>query len=736
MNKTLLTIVSATIFALCAYAVSDRLDIYKSDKVIKSIMVDEISEITYLPSENEEGFDKINVKTTDGNSQVIDIDELSHIQYSHPTDEFLEIIRTGDEHARVIMLDCINNNGIMDSEKSEDWTAERAGGLPHFITNVDLGYDAVHIITGQYTGKVYTDIPGFVWILEANDDNNQFGQDCWTFEMPNEPVEIKLVSTERSTYDGAAFLGSYTGYPVTVGENRIYKSGEETVFSLEVKGNETYTIKTSDLNNYSFTDLYTYNEANNSFEYQVIEKERLDYQENYTYGAIGNFYGENDVLIDIHNRTIDKSENIRRYFGSKANVDYTCAAFDQYGYQYLIEVTDKGSNTTRWYFLDNYGYIKKEASLEFITGNSISSKCEAKVSYDNELRFKYVLEDGQYPQYIAKGKEAGSYVSADGTNSETLILDGFGEAKIGGIIYSYSIESGIVTIVANGIIRMFLLDFDEKTYTETQSDAWDGATIYINESALGAYYNNGEVNTRNRISISFDQNLIGNEKIGYAAISVDLYKNPGLSNGVADCQRYIYMKDSKILILTNVLTGSESGKTGRKNIIFTVSDDKTALYIAGEGEEAKIYSTTGGYVVADFNNKLIGEVKQQVELANKYTATAKFDYYGSKGDAEVTLNLNADINGNAKDGYATFKATGMGAEIISGCVEFTYENNTLTLKGMTVGDGNYGTTTADIILTVNEDGTLTGSGEYYGSSMMTAFMKLILTDVLFTELIE
>ena len=66
----------------------------------------------------------------------------------------------------------------------------------------------------------------------------------------------------------------------------------------------------------------------------------------------------------------------------------------------------------------------------------------------------------------------------------------------------------------------------------------------------------------------------------------------------------------------------------------------------------------------------------------------------------------------------------MGSDVISSCVPYTYDNNVLTLKGVTVGDGTYGTTTVDIVFNVTPDGRVQGTGTYYGTNMTTAFMQV------------
>jgi hypothetical protein len=58
---------------------------------------------------------------------------------------------------------------------------------------------------------------------------------------------------------------------------------------------------------------------------------------------------------------------------------------------------------------------------------------------------------------------------------------------------------------------------------------------------------------------------------------------------------------------------------------------------------------------------------------------------------------------------------------------YTFDGTTLTISSVTVGDGNYSTKSVDIVFTLNDDGTLTGSGSYYGSNMTTALMAVDLS---------
>ena len=93
-------------------------------------------------------------------------------------------------------------------------------------------------------------------------------------------------------------------------------------------------------------------------------------------------------------------------------------------------------------------------------------------------------------------------------------------------------------------------------------------------------------------------------------------------------------------------------------------------------------------------------------------------------EAAVTLSVDKDATGAEKPGFATLKVIAMGTQVFGGCVEYTFDGAALTLKGVTVGDGNYGTKVVDLVFTLQADGTLLGSGKYYGASMDTAFMSV------------
>lgn len=117
---------------------------------------------------------------------------------------------------------------------------------------------------GQYTGKIYTDDPNF--IFWSDKDSNLLGLDSYSFDMPFEPVVINANSEELTTYEGKPFLGTYTGAIISTGDRRLTHKAAVSL-NAEFKANGTYVMKSTDSNNFDFLDLYTWNEENNSFEY-------------------------------------------------------------------------------------------------------------------------------------------------------------------------------------------------------------------------------------------------------------------------------------------------------------------------------------------------------------------------------------------------------------------------------------------------------------------------------------
>lgn len=707
----------ALVSATSVYALSDRMDGYRADGTFMSFMVEDIENIIYLKSATDETFDVMRVSLYDGTQVDCKMDEFSMWKYAPITNNWLEILRADDGHSRVIMLDCINNDHIMSPDKPLDWTAERAGGTPHFLYKADLGYDATYTVKGNYTGNDYTK-----QVFWSNPEDNLLGRGCWTLFMPNEPITIETKAKERTTYLGEAFVGEYKGYQLNAKTStRVCKSPEMTI---NLKYNESYTVVSTDEMKYNFEDLFVYNKSLGSFEYQQSDSEELKYIEGPWNGANGKFSKGDFAFVTVIDKKENKPENSRLYCTAKGDFKLSYAVRDTYGSQYMLEVTN-ADGTNRWFFLDNYGYLVKDAEMNFVSGSSIMKTCEALVSYDGEVQMKYVFTEGGEPQFIAKSVEAGTYKAEGG--GEDLVLDGFGSAKLGTATYPYTVEGTVVTIVIAGEVHLYNIDLVAKTYKEAVSDEWNGGTVYKNEAVNGFF--NGNAGAKNRMNVTFNKDLMGNDAPGKVAISVEWFDDSFFkySQEVADVQSYLYDAANKTITITNVYIGSADGNRQRKNLVFKVADDMKRIYLEGEGDAVSIYSPSNAksYVTVDVQNALVcDDLAPQVALQPEYTGTLTFDYYGMPGEAAVTLSVDKDATGAEKPGFATLKVIAMGTQVFGGCVEYAFDGAALTLKGVTVGDGNYGTKVVDLVFTLQADGTLLGSGKYYGASMDTAFMSV------------
>ena len=717
-----------SIFACCAFvfmaSAQDRLDFITKDGKINSAMVDLIDNIRYARSNDitaDNGYDQIIIKLIDGKEIIWDLNENNEVLYKTPTNEWLEIARTNDDHSWVVMYDCINNEGVMDPDKPVDWTAERCGKMPHFNYFAEKGFDPYYTLTGQYSGTVYSDIYGYVWWSLPED--NRLGIATWSFVMPNEPVTIAVTSVERTTYKDAPFLGEYKGFPIKIGDKRLYK-GTDPVFSVLLKANETYTLKTTDENNFSYVDWYRYNEEKNSFSYQGKDFDGLHGVGDTVYGAHGQFFNDNDVLVDIYNLSEDKPENTKYYFGSRDVKKYVCAAKDDYGFEFLLESTDS-KNAKKWYFVTNYGMKKMEANVDFNYGSSIGDICEGYISYDGEIQMKYTLGYNSAPEFVRKGGEAGTYKSTDTeTYDYDMILDGFGVVNMNGKEYNYTVDGNMLTVNVYGDIFLFEIDRDAMTYTPIKSSVWNGPKLFSNDEVYGCYA--GDEPTRmNTAYVALDKSIMDEERLGYAKISINILHNGAYCNAVEDCQKYIWQKEKNNLIITNVLVGTYDGGCERKNLIFHISDDMQKMYLTGDSYQTTIYAKylTDTYVNLNEDNALAAP--QAAELADVYTGTFKVLNFGQEsGEAECTLNIDKDTEGNDKAGYAAISAPFMGAFIMNATAKYSVEGSSLILHDVTVGDGNYGTKTEDITFTITSEGNLIGNAAYYGPDMMTAFMQI------------
>ena len=718
MMKYLLSLILFLSASVSQAYVCDRLDIMGNDGLIQSFMVDDINKFTYLKDRPESDvYSTLHIELVTGATYDFSMKEISAIMYQGVSSNYLEIKCESDPHAPIVMLDCINNDHIMSQDKPLDWTAEKPNGKPHFDVRNEPGYVSEFEIVGQYTGNVYSDIDGFVfWDVK---ENNLLGVDAWAFYMPNEPVILRSTAMELNTYLGCEFLGKYTGYEFTASNGLLDKDNIPPL-SMELKANGTCHIKSDDMMKYDFVDVYEYKQGANGFTHYVEELEEgespnLEYRDQPVYGVNGNFLVNDYIVISIHDYNEDQHENTRIYVTGKNPFTYIAAFRSGDAYKGLVELKNQETGELTHVWMDNYGYINKTATLTFKKGASIGETSEALIAVDGQTVAKYVYTEGSpEPQIIMQGKEAGYYLPK-GSEAGSIYFDGFGTVEIDGKTYSYVMESGVATVNYNGQERVFILDMDAMTYTEQVVSKWEGPEKYTNEAVLGCYAGGGEV-AKQKVTLLIDQNLVGKEKIGYAALDIQIYGETKYISAVADCQKYIYNAEDNTLTLTTVLAGTGSNGTNRMTFVFQLSDDLQKIWLKDTGAGQKIYATSydNSYVVLNQANALVAPQQSLPELSELYTASYSGTVNDKYATVEAKLWVGKDANGNAKAGYATLQCTVEGQNLINSCVPYVLTATKLTLKGVTVGDGNGGVKTADVAFTVTEDGRLVGRAAYHG----------------------
>lgn len=714
-----------TAFPNVAAQVSDRIDAISDNGTFRSFMVDDITSISYS-QEGGKGFTSFTVKIYDGTTATLSMYEYPTIRYATVGNEYMEIQRQHEENAVVVMLDCINNDHLIDASKPLDWTAATAGKKVHFDIRGTIGFDFSYEVKGLYTGKVYSDIPGFVFV-DAKEDN-LLGVNALAFRMPNEPVVIRAIATERTTYEGCDFVGDYQGYAVNPTEE-LFSNTAEPSLTMSLLANGSNHVSSTDGMKYDFADLYDFNVESNSFKHHIEELDEdedpnLSFRDQPAYGTNGRFLNDRYVLAEIHDFNDDRLENTRCYLVSKQPFSCTVAQRDASQFQTLIEAVGTDGDKA-WFFLTDYGYRGTVASLEFLYGNSISTACEALVSYDGEVRLKYTYNPGSNPVFTLRSSEAGTYSHESGTLPD-ISLDGFGTATIDGTEYPYSASGSFVTVTLSDGTCYYLLDMQQHTYSVITPNAWEGPASFSNDSVHGAYCDE-EANNKNSVSLLLDRNLMGEDREGYASLSVNITRPGGSISAISDCRPYIYDRENRQLWLTNVLVGDGKGGSVRTNLLFQLSDDLQQAWLSSEqhpSQQLAAVSYTGSYVVIDESNPLEAPEVVLPNLEKEYTATLQAGAFGSLTDAEASMHFDTDSEGNAREGYATLHISVMGTTMISACVPYTLSPDGVTLHDVTVGDGNYGTTTTDMVFSIAKDGSLQGNGEYYGCDMSTAFMTV------------
>ncbi len=458
-----------------------------------------------------------------------------------------------------------NNPEIPSSEP------ERQVGF-HF--NVELGYEFTEEapeVRGDESNKIqYT-----YW----NPDGTLNGYSyvpCWTFSMPDEPVTINVLATEKTTYADKDFTGDYKGYQIAaLGEQMI--SGASTL-ALNLDGNTSYSVTSTDVNRLNFRGEYIMDETNKKFNYdeERIYDPAYDTQDisMYSHGLSGQVLEDGDLFIWATDLVTDRAENIRFYYASKEDCSYTCASRDIYGKYCLLEVIK--SNGTQYYLFDGYYNTLTKAEVEFISGTTIGGDAVALVSVDGVVRYKYSHTTGNAPIFTESDKVNGTYT---GSNGE-LTLDGFGNATIGGQSGTYTLSDSktLATVTVGGVETTYVINTSAKTYTVFDPNAWMGPKKFYAETT-------GIVDgatASSRITVLLDAKYFNEstEALGEGAIIAEIAPTPGSWQKVftTTMSAYRYDAEAKTLTFEKIRTRTDLSQTENYNpVTFKVSDDLQTL---------------------------------------------------------------------------------------------------------------------------------------------------------------
>ena len=489
-------------------------------------------------------------------------------------EDYYVIEREWDANSAVWMLDCINNQGT-----PEEFCSQKEGFPVHFLYKCDLGFDVVCTVTGTETGKDYTG--EIFWSLAAD---NHLYQDCWAFMMPDEPVVIKAVSTERNVYEGAEFVGDYTGYWVTEGDNLIYSSSQPAM-NLQLKKSGAFYANTTDANAYKFSGIYTVTDGQLASDREVARGD---------FALRGQILEGDFAFAIIDNLLHDNVDNRRFYLTAKNGFDFVSATDKSNGGRFLLEADQNGQKT--WYFVERDNQSIKKAEVTFISGNSIGQTCEAMVDviggmeFNKTDRFRYSYENGGAPVFTYSGKEVGTYTSDKG---ETLELDGFGNATYNGVAGTYTIEAGLVTYTdATGNQTKFNINMNDKTFTViVESTGIKLDPVYSTTTAWISV--DGQPSETGMITVAFDANYGATAtKEGYAFIQINYMETGKVKEMIGASCPYYTDETNRTVTISNVLQGNGGWGTTKKDIVLNISEDGKTLTFVDEA----IFSTVSPYI--------------------------------------------------------------------------------------------------------------------------------------------
>ena len=494
-------------------------------------------------------------------------------------EDYYVIEREWDANSAVWMLDCINNQGT-----PEEFCSQKEGFPVHFLYKCDLGFDVVCTVTGTDTGTDYTS--EIFWSLA---EDSHLYQDSWAFMMPDEPVVIKAVSTERNDYEGAEFVGDYTGYWVTGGDNLIYRSSQP-VMDLKLKKSGAFYVNTTDANAYDFSGIYTVTDGQIASDREVAVGD---------FALRGNILGDGYAFAIVDNILHDNVDNRRFYLVGKDNFDFVCAS-DKYATRFLLEANEGGQKS--WYFIERDNQSIKKAEVTFLSGNSIADACEAMVKVEGGIafnrteQFKFTNSNGTSPVFTYCGKEVGTYTSDKG---ETLVLDGFGHGTYKGVEGTYTLADGIVTFTdKNGKETKMNTDVNNKTFTVVADASQDTLSSFAEYyyTSTAKINVDGNVSQTGIIEFKINSDYNGNYKKGSALIGFYYIKDGKQEEMTKTSRTYTIDEANRTITVSTVLQGcigaNGSWSTERKDVVLKYSEDYKTLTILND----KVTATNSPYI--------------------------------------------------------------------------------------------------------------------------------------------
>lgn len=393
------------------------------------------------------------------------------------------IWRISDENANIRMCNRLYPDGWnpdIDDTIENEYDRKVCMGLfedpMYFVIEPIPGYNySTPAVTGRFTGRSYN--PAYVY-------HDVYGW-CYNLAMPAEPIDITVTATEEDMYEGKEFIGSYSGFWLKVREGSLIYRCEEPTLNYELDKNTTYTISSTDENNFSGTGFYSFNEETDEFDYQFDDMQNNVWTDD-TNAGLGGRYGQDVSAVYVANVSEPMPDYTKYYVASKDNGAATISDFisasSTSGLTMLTSFKLNGVQCYYWY--DHSGMSLTKVDVEFLSGSSIADAgASALVRLDGQLFLKYAVE-GDTPVFTTQGAEAGTYTGSAGD----LVLDGFGNATLNGVEGTYELDGSILTFTdGTGTQTQLLLDANDNSYSVISGDSgeWNGPMNFSVESPNG-----------------------------------------------------------------------------------------------------------------------------------------------------------------------------------------------------------------------------------------------------------